>query len=472
MKKEALVWGLALSVALVVSRLTVFDPMWHGMVAVCIAVFVVILASLCPTQALAVLAAELIIGSKGRLFVLLGDGVQDGGVSVRVLMFAAFLVGYAVWTLRTRSFPTREMFKSWRPWLILAGSVALSVLLGALRHQPFLVSDANAWGFLLLVVPVTHLATIKRDELWRALRPALFASLLVLGLVTLASFVCFAREACVHGDAWYLWIRRSGLGEITTLFEGYGVARVFLQSHIYASLALIGLVALSIKSIPRHWRILSILIAATVLISLSRSLWLGLAAGLIVAIASGFRLQVSGMIKQAFFPFMFGAILVAIPFYLPTPLGVSPFDLLKARAEVSDAAGMSRWQMLTPLWEKIRERPLLGHGFGATVTFRSSDPRIVEKTGGVTTAFAFEWGWLDLWIKGGIVLVLAMLGLLGWLWREARTLDQEQKWLVRSTVIALIVTHTFTPYLSHPLGLAVLIALMVLVVSKSADVSS
>ena len=126
MKKHALLWVGGLLAVLVLSRLTVFDPTWHGVMAVLIALGVLVCATIRPTTALAVIASELIIGSKGRLFVLLGDGVQDGGVSVRVLMFAAFLVGYAIWVVRTRSFPTRDLFKTWKPWAILAGSVALT----------------------------------------------------------------------------------------------------------------------------------------------------------------------------------------------------------------------------------------------------------------------------------------------------------------------------------------------------------
>lgn len=113
------------------------------------------------------------------------------------------------------------------------------------------------------------------------------------------------------------------------------------------------------------------------------------------------------------------------------------------------------------LWHKIAEHPFAGSGFGATVTYLSADPRVVAQTGGLYTTYAFEWGWMDLWIKFGVFGVLAFLFLL---WRVGRRVSRSPlpEWIrltMLASLVALSATHFFTPYLNHPLGLFALIVL-------------
>jgi hypothetical protein len=103
----------------------------------------------------------------------------------------------------------------------------------------------------------------------------------------------------------------------------------------------------------------------------------------------------------------------------------------------------------------------LGSGFGATVTYVSRDPRVVQSTGGVYTTYAFEWGWLEHWIKFGILGIPLLLFVLVRLARRilASQLPKEQKQVLVLSLIALAAVHISTPYLNHPLGFAWLVAL-------------
>ena len=89
---------------------------------------------------------------------------------------------------------------------------------------------------------------------------------------------------------------------------------------------------------------------------------------------------------------------------------------------------------------------------------------------GEFTTFAFEWGYLDLWYKMGILGPLAYLGLIGsillTLWRAIK--NQSEMILsginirglslgLFAALIALTVVHFFTPYLNHPLGIGFII---------------
>jgi hypothetical protein len=130
------------------------------------------------------------------------------------------------------------------------------------------------------------------------------------------------------------------------------------------------------------------------------------------------------------------------------------------------------------------KHPLLGSGFGTAVTYQTHDPRLLaDNPGGQYRTTAFEWGYSDLWLKFGVLGILAY----GWFMfalvrplcavvRRARgampsssagEISQEN---VRALVAAgallalaaLLATHLFSPYLNHPLGIGMLMMVAVL----------
>jgi len=59
---------------------------------------------------------------------------------------------------------------------------------------------------------------------------------------------------------------------------------------------------------------------------------------------------------------------------------------------------------LRPLLDAIAQHPWLGSGFGRTVTYRSTDPRVLaDHPAGAYTTTAFEWGYLDIALKIGLL---------------------------------------------------------------------
>jgi len=213
---------------------------------------------------------------------------------------------------------------------------------------------------------------------------------------------------------------------------------------------------------------------ASVLISLSRSFWVGLLAGLItigVLYFAGSTKEGSGQVNLSrigkTIGVGMGSALVAIgilfavvAFPYPRVDVGSLSTLFGSRGSTTDAAAQSRWNLLPVLVSKIKEEPILGHGFGATVTYQTKDPRILaQNPEGWYTTHAFEWGWLEFWIKFGILGIPVMLWLLisiGWrVWNS-----EAEKWIkigFISSLVTLGVIHVFTPYLNHPLGFGFLL---------------
>ena len=125
----------------------------------------------------------------------------------------------------------------------------------------------------------------------------------------------------------------------------------------------------------------------------------------------------------------------------------------------TEAAGQSRLNQLEPLTEGILQKPILGHGFGKTLTYKSNDPRVLEKhPDGLYTTYAFEWGYLDIALKVGVVGLLIYLALIGYLsYRGIRNYELGIMNIINigllAGLVALGVTNIFSPYLNHPLGI-------------------
>jgi glycosyltransferase involved in cell wall biosynthesis len=445
----------------------------NGVLAIIIALGVGVCAVFRPELALGWVALELLIGSKGGLLKWGSDAVNDGGIGLRVLQFVALMVGWAVWALRTGAW---QRLLERRRMLASVAAVAMAIAYGVIRgfalHQPFVFADANAWGVLLLVLPVFSL---ERAALERVLRPSIRAGISLLVGITLALFFVFSHSLPAGWlESVYLWVRRSGLGEITR--AGGSIFRIFLQSQIYLLPAWLWLWVRAWRDhLPLGWRtwIAWIAISASILASFSRSFWLGLASACLVGcvllfgVATSWRERLIALARP-FGAFIGGGLLLALLAFLPFFPGEAGLSTaLRSRFVGGEAAVSSRWSLLPKLQAGIGERPWAGSGFGATLTYVSSDPRVVQSTGGTYTTYAFEWGWLDLWYKLGVFGLAAILWWLVVIAVEARQ-QTDRSWIWTSLFL-LVTVHIFTPYINHPLGIGLLIVLFWWSVSDRAE---
>ncbi len=462
--------------SLLVSLLVIQFPYTNDVVSLALALALLVLTIKKPTSALGILSVEYLIGSKGALFKFGGDTHNDGGVSIRILFFVAFFLGwlFLVWKHKTwRGW--FDLLKSRFEYVLFAVLILYALLVGWLRQNSFLFVDANAWGALALLLPALDIVSQDKEAAKRMLVPAFTAGLLWLPFKTLTILYFFTRVGVgdmLSTDPFYLWIRQTGVGEITHL--GGSAFRVFFQSHVYALFTTLGIsswFAFRGKNSRTLFFLLSFAFAE-VITSLSRSLWIGLGAGFIflgIYILRRKTAYVLPFLKNTLLGFVGGFALLFLALILVPPIShVSLVQFLGSRAEVSGASATSRWNLLPILWHKIEQHPISGSGFGATVTYLSADPRVVQRTGGVYTTYAFEWGWMDIWIKFGVFGVLALLYLLWRVGKRAWSADLPE-WIrlaIMASLVALVATHVFTPYLNHPLGLFALITIEIVLSLK------
>ncbi len=431
-----------------------------------------------------IVLAELLIGSQGYLFSL-----NLAGTSISIRMSIWFIV-LAVWSSKIltnfykkprgeRTFPNIKLFKSsyFSYLLILFFFVAWGGINGFINNNSLheILFDINSWFYLALIFPLYEVAW--KENFFKPLAEILLACAIWISLKSL--FILFVFSHNIH--SWmgplYSWVRDTGVGEITAMDGGF--TRVFFQSHIFIVIAiflgiiLINKVLTSKKELSgedKKWILLYsailILFSSVVIISFSRSFWIGSMAGILFLLAIvqkkyGFKnliLNILGIFSMVILSLGLVAAIINIPVIgEKTDLRTSESVRDRARDVSGEAAVSSRWNLLPKMWEEIKSDPVLGKGFGTTITYISSDPRALQRSAeGEYTTYAFEWGWLDIWLKIGF------LGLLCYLFLIAKMIFDglAKPKLFKSTLgncliiglMVFIVVHFFTPYLNHPLG--------------------
>lgn len=439
-----------------------------------------------PAIGIAVVLTELMIGGFGYLLNL-PLNVFVRGISLRMVLMAGFFIG---WGLNAIS---AQVWKHWKikellilqVWVFVGGMLLGGLFRGIQTDQTHIFQDINAWLFLLYFVPVLDVAHRYARDLKKQTLNSFFASVIWLPIKLLSVFYVFTHGLIIS-DWLYTWIRDTRVGEITPL--GDFAYRIFFQSTVYGALAIIFAFVWWIQS--GAWRSklerklndsydvrvrLLLLLTVTLsgmatLLSLSRSFWLGLTVGLFsvmfiaVFAKKGERLK-SKILKiskatltgLACLSCAIGLITFVWQLPIPHAPSGSVWDLFTGRASTGDSAAASRWNLWPAMWKEIKTEPILGHGLGATVTYKSQDPRVLlTNPDGMYTTNAFEWGWLGFWVKFGIFGVLIM----GWLmisiaWRGWKS---DYAWWIRAGIVAgtaaITVIHFWTPYLDHPLGFA------------------
>ena len=414
----------------------------------------------------ALLLVEMIVGTHGRLF---SADVLGFPLSLRMALFATLVLGWTVHAMRgcSRIMHFRHAHVT-APLLLLLAALVLAATRGLAEGSSLrtVFDDANGYAFLALIPIGLDLFAGREAFAWLT-RP-LVGAVAWLSAKSLLLLYLFTHDFGPILKDVFDWQRTLRLGEITHLAGG--AVRVFAASDVFLVPAVF-LGALLAWSYGRRKILLwTALAAAAFLLSLSRSFWLG------AAVAAGCMLPV--FVRKEIVPLrrmggFLGTVLVtlalsggalAILALFPLPSRVTDAGAWSAYGgrltDASDAAVSSRWNQLAPLKKGIAASPVIGSGFGATITYRSDDPRVIGlHPGGVVTTGAIEWQYLEIWLKLGLLGVIAVV----WLWWRiglffwrtigtARGTDRLLAAGLMLSFLAFIVANIFTPYVNHPLG--------------------
>lgn len=444
--------------------------------------------------------AELAIGSLGKLFVLPMNG---GQLSIRIVLWLIIMSIWLAQVVRTRriSFLQSQFFK---PYFILAAVLIWGTVWGLVRGHGFgsVFFDVNNYLYFLLIFPVYEVLS-RRDKtrLVSNISTVIASALTWLSIKTIALFYIFSHEFFGLQDIIYAWSRKLQLAEITNINPTELLSRIFIQSqiwilfgffvalgyvfHCYSGAKPSGVIESKNEfyrlSASRMTLILSVLFSAALIMSFSRSFWLaGILSLAVFLILLLFKRE---SFKRVFYFGILSTIVIVLGIALtlgtaafPLPPGTSSSDFLKDRAsQFTEAAASSRVAQIKPLFMTIISHPIIGSGFGTTVTYQSQDPRVLKNhPDGWYATSSFELGWLEVWLKIGLFGMLVYLYLLwkifkaGWniTHHPERSLSEVEGYMSRYIILAalagllsLIFTHGLSPYLNHPLGIGIILLL-------------
>ncbi|MAF24765.1 hypothetical protein CL634_04235 [bacterium] len=418
-----------------------------------------------------IVLGELMIGSLGQLFTA---QILNTSISVRTALFTAvflvWLVKYTQKTISSRKIihllsKSQIRFEAY----LLTLPILYGTLLGLIRvgfSQSYF--DFNSWLFFLLA-PAFWEAFVDKNMIQRSIQ-VLTAAAIWVGVKTWALLITTSLGIVKIGDSIYNWVRDTRVGEITHIQES--LYRIFFQSHIFSLIAILVFLAIlhgvkkssSTKVERRNLLLVTFFAISSVVISQSRSLWLGALVGGIVLI-----FLLAGKTqdwKEAGKTLRTGLILTVVSVLLVS-LVTASMQPPERIYNTNDAGSKSRLAQLFPLKVGISQHWLLGNGFGHEITYQSSDPRILNDNsdGKYTTSF-FEWGYLDIWLKIGFLGLFIYLNFIREIvrlnlihLRKATANNRGMTIGLLAGLAALLVTNIFSPYLNHPLGIGYLLLL-------------
>lgn len=352
--------------------------------------------------------------------------------------------------------------------LLLALTITLQLVHGLVINQRSLaLLDFNAWPFFaLIVIFITH---IKRYSP-QLLIDSMFGATLFLAFKSVVLLWLFSHGLLGVGGVLYGWIRDTGVGEITHVVGP--VFRIFFQSQLYCIFGSIIALSLILLDTTRTYMervglwIYFYFATLAVVVSQSRSFWIGTAAGIAGIAIFAFYRQKTKSVYLLPSLIVAGLLVASHLFTINVISGNFSGNVLAGRFNnlPSEPASSTRLNELKPLHEAISKQPIFGYGFGKTLTYTSDDPRIRSKQAdGQFTTYAFEWGYYDLWLKFGAIgltIYLAFIAHTAFLiGKETFIKNNALAAGMLAGLLALLATHNFSPYLNHPLGIGFLVLL-------------
>jgi len=448
-----------------------------------------------------IVLTELFIGVKGYLF-----SFDFGGRFVLSIRIALFAMVFLIWLIKkAKTFEAGKYNFLYSKFFIPFSILTIFILIGfstGLVNGNFaknIFFDANGYFYLAFIFPIFDIIHNKLKV--RKLIQYLVAGSIAISILTfyvsigftimhqearpgmagaksteqtleseeagefMISHSIFAKEELLSRAFFrnldtpkpyiYRWTQDTGMGEISYLTGPF--FRFFSAGQLYSALVFIFLLAkfLQNKKIELKNNIFQLIVAAfcglAVITGFSRSLWIGVVFALIFLL---FNISKKRALKIA----LYGIGIISIIIIIFGTLLPQIYDLVGNRVgsifqPKTEAAASNRYNVLTPAFEKIKQHPILGSGFGTTIEYTS----VAFEKYGTVRVFSFEWAYLDTIIEIGILGLLAYIWFLYSIFKDGyKTKEPDNKKLVicfLAGIVLILFTNITTPFLNHPLGI-------------------
>ncbi len=414
------------------------------------------------------LIAELLLGGAGIYFQLFDISIRNILILVYLLLwFGAKLIK------REKIAPVKTIFV-W-PLLVFFAWLAIAAMIGYLGDNglKFIYQDLSPWLVAWLFFPALE---FFKDEAGRERLLAWFKFFLAAEAIwTAFNFLLFRAGATLLHAAYYNWLRDIAAVKMTQVNEFYW-RTVFPEQLLVVPLLLIfSALLLKNKKVWRYWP----LVAGALILSLniSRAYLLGWLIGLLVLkLFSSWRdwrkIFLINMVAFAVFFFSINLISSRGHYLGLNMLGLRFLSALAPQLEwlgvtppEIDVSADIRTALLPPIFAMIKDQPLFGQGLGQGFSY--------ERQGEIITTHIYDWGFLEMWTKWGLVglciFLFIIYRLLRALYRQAKAKQAEPLWSGLFVVwLALAAINITTSTFFHSLGVTLLIITMAILTNSMA----
>jgi len=408
---------------------------------------------------------EFLAGHEGHCF-------SFGGISLRLSLFLAIML---VWFFKKMTLP-KPFLKRLKSLIPLEKSPLSFGLLAFLfviifyllrgwfvNNSSLAVKDFLNYSYFFLIFPLSEVIGKKffQKRSWQILQ----AGVIGISFLTIIVLVLFATGAVNVHDQFYWWWRQTVFGKATS--AGNNFFRIVSSAHLLILplfLALLSLIAHPFTR-KRNIVVLAVLASLILLINFSRAYFLGLFFGLIF-LAQGLKFKKWATLFLIVAIFLLAEFAVLNLFINQSPNTFYFRQRMKSIAFPEDEASASvRLNILPCLLEKIKERPIFGHGLGSSVSYLNPLSQKKDIT------FHIDWGYLEIWLElglFGLILYCFILAIIFYygrqLFKKTQGNVKQQRLIVGlgAGLLSLAVATVTGPYLFHALGIFYLISVIVI----------
>ena len=414
-----------------------------------------------------ILIAETILGNSGAW-------LSFGPVRFRMIIFAFCLITALPkafekykYILKNKFFVSCALFGIW---------MIIEIFIGFYNgnNPSYIVS--NVTGYLTLSlspVVILYVDTFRGSRYIKIFTDALIYSSFILALIV--TFIHFAMPFYNHIEIMEFSMMLNNLS-----FGGFAnvsadIYRIFLRSEIFFQIALVISISRELAKERVSWfnTFVIAVLAFGLLISLTRSFWLGALVSLLFVLYFN-RKEINKIARLAFFSLTIFSLLVisSTVFYRGSSVILAalnrfqsgletPANELPSSSNPDNASDSIRKEIIDALIYKINDSVFIGHGMGAEIDKHS--------VGGNT-----EYLYFDLTMKMGIVGLILFTFMFVFIFKRfidnylrnkygKHTLSQGYI----SALVGVMVSSYFNPYLNNPIGLVFLLGTALVVYSET-----
>jgi len=397
---------------------------------------------------------EILLGGSGHYLEFFGLSVRT--VFIHTFLFLWIVHSFGDKTIRPRLHIPHRLFFFLIPIFFFA---IVSTILGIVNGHTIqhIFQDALPFSFLLLLLPAYE--EVKSEQTQAYLARLLAVFLIGGAIISLSAFLWYSADIGSVHDGFYTWFRDSALGKIT--YIGSDFFRIVLPEHILVVplVLLISSLLMRNESHNQYWRLMVGAGLLTMALNMSRTY--------MVALVVGFIVLKWKHLWRRWIPVTIGALAMLAIFLTSLSFGASGektfgwemiggrfLSIVHPSTEISTYTRMS---LFKPIFHVIQAHPLIGSGFGQTISF------YVPSLAQTLTSTNFGWGYLEMWAKLGFFglasFMLAVVFLLYDISYSVISLSDYQDFYVGvlAGVVALLVINVTDPALFQTFGLLYLI---------------